>query len=154
MEMTPDLPVTFYHSPSHADGGGVLLAYIVRTNYAGPGLEFHSDAAEALQVATIDHPAGHAVPGHWHPPVPRQIARTQEVLVVTGGMAELDLYDPHDDQVCHTVLIGGGMVVVLFGTGHGLRVCGKARFTAVEVKVGPYVGKDRDKVLIEKPSVQ
>lgn len=142
-----------YHAPATPDGGGGLLATVIDRTLPSPGIEFVTDPADPLQVATMCHPPGHVVRAHWHPPVPRQIARTTEVLVVTAGSAVLDLYGPANDELLHSVEIGPRHVVILYGSGHGVRVReGHIPFCAVEVKQGPYPGAARDKVMIGEGS--
>jgi hypothetical protein len=140
-----------YDPPTH-DGSEGLLAIIYRPDAPGGaadrGVNFLTAGDLPLQAAVVRHPPGHVVPPHVHLSHLRPIARTTEVFVVTHGRAELDLYNSAGVPVAVRELFPGHVVVLVAG-GHGLRVpAGGYDFQFVEVKQGPYPGRDADKVPI------
>jgi uncharacterized protein YjlB len=141
-----------YDPPTH-DGSEGLLAIIYRPDEPGVpadrGINFLTDPGLSLQVAVVRHPPGHAVPAHVHLSHLRPIVRTMEVLIVTHGRAELDLYNSAGAWVAVKELFPGHVVTLVAG-GHALRVPGGGYdFQFVEVKQGPYPGRDKDKVPID-----
>lgn len=119
-----------------------LVAVIVRREYDRPGVSFLTAPGEPQQLALIHHPEGYVVPAHTHKPVRRDIHQTQETLIVRSGRVRLDLYDTDGEPLGSRTLSAGDVVILLRG-GHGLTCETEAEFW--EVKVGPYLGRDRDK---------
>lgn len=132
---TPDAGIERIYAPATVDGGGGLLAVIIKWAEALPGVTFVSDPAEPLQVGILGHPAGHTVPAHTHRPIPRAVSTTQEVLFVREGWVRLDLYAA-DGTPAGTRHLFRGDVAVLVSGGHGLYVLQDC--SIVEVKQGPY----------------
>jgi hypothetical protein len=136
-------------APATPEGGGALLAMVIRSAAAdSPGVNFHTDPAEPIQVGTLFHPDGKTVEAHWHPPVPRQVTKSMEVIVVQREQALVSLYDPADGGVVRQFMVYRGDTLVLYGTGHSLIMA--PGFRAVEVRQGPYLG-GLDKVQIHPP---
>lgn len=128
--------------------GGERLATVLRLGGPMAGLHFLSRPDDLLQVGAMFHRAGHAVPVHVHNPVPRLTEGTAEVLVVLEGMVRVDVYvvGRGADPPCKVRRVRlGPLDAVVFhpGSVHGLVVLHDAR--VVEVKSGPYHGRDADK---------
>lgn len=132
------------YAPDSLDGSEGLLAVIVRAAFDRPGATFFSEASQPLQLAAMRHPAGTIVKPHKHILNPRHIEQTQEVIVVLDGSMELSLFTSAGKFVGKAVLETDDTVHLVSG-GHSLEVLYRdARF--IEVKVGPYYGRERDKV--------
>jgi hypothetical protein len=118
-----------------------LLAVVVRgghRHHCGGGGTFFTEPDEPLQVGVFRRPAGHEVEPHAHRERPRTVRRTQEVLAVRGGRLRVTIYGL-DGSASETKEVGPGDL----GGGHGLEVLEDAEF--LEVKLGPYVGRETDK---------
>lgn len=138
----PDVEYIF--APPSWDGSEGLLAIIVRASHANPGVTFLTDPALPQQLATIDRPSGWEVPPHIHHDWPRQVTRTQEVLVVRRGIITVTFYTSDHLPVCERTL-GPCDLVSLIAGGHGVKFITDA--SLAEVKTGPYAGsREKDKV--------
>lgn len=130
-------------APESWDGSEGLLALVISHAFSEPGVTFFTDPDAAQQLAYIQHPAGHVVAAHTHYPVPRTISRTQEVLLVRRGRMVIDFYTSGQALVCSRE-VGAGDVVALLGGGHGMTVLDDVEL--FEVKQGPYLSRERDKL--------
>ena len=138
-------PYEEVHAPPDFDGAEGLLAIIIRNWYvAEQGVHFFTDPNLPQQLACIRHPPGHQVHPHVHRDVPRQISRTQEVLIIRKGIARLDLFTSAGVPVRQCHLIEGDVVMLISG-GHGITVSGTQDLEILEIKQGPYAGAAEDK---------
>lgn len=135
-----------YAAPT-LDGSEGLLATVVTYRPDRPaGVAFATEPGDQTQVGYLKHPAGHGVPAHRHPPARRVTERTEEVLVVLRGRVRLDLYS--SDGVYQAArTLGPGDCAVLHAGGHAV-TC-ESDSEVVEVKTGPYHGRDGDKVALD-----
>ena len=126
------------------DADGNNLALLVRQSKSYPaGHNFVTSSKSELQLGIFNHPAGHKIARHWHPPYSREITTTSEVVIVESGEVVSYIYDNDHELVFESVLVAGDLVI-LFSGGHGFEIIKDA--TILEVKQGPYAG-DRDKEL-------
>lgn len=124
------------------DGAEGLLALIISRHFDRPGTTFLTDRDQFQQLAFVSRPAGTCIQAHVHPPSRREVARTQEVLLIRRGRVRVDFFTSARVYVCSRVL-GPGDVVALLGGGHGFEVLEDLEMW--EVKNGPFAG-DGDKV--------
>lgn len=128
------------------DGGEGLVALVLRRRYTdpkdGPSTAFLTDPSQPAQVGVLRRKAGDRVEPHAHFPRARLVERTQEVLVVQSGSLVLSLYACDGRRLPEFTLLGGD-VAVLLGGGHSIVFT--ADTTLLEVKTGPYGGKELDK---------
>ena len=75
---------------------GEMLALIVRDEYSKPGISFFTPNDLSQQLAYMHHPAGKVIDAHFHNPVPRTVAYTQETLFIKRGRLRVDFFD--DEQ--------------------------------------------------------
>lgn len=105
-----------------------------------------SAASQNLQASFLNLSRNTHVSAHSHLKTERNTIGTQEAWVVLKGRAEVLIYDL-DKTLISNVKIKKGQVIVLFDGGHALK--SKSRnLTLVEIKNGPYLGKDFDAVHI------
>jgi hypothetical protein len=130
--------------------GGDLLALIVRNEYRRPGVSFFTPGELSQQLAYMRHPAGKVIAPHVHNPVPRQIAYTQETLVIKRGRLRVDFYDDGGRR-CDSCELRAGDVLLLVKGGHGFEVLEDVEM--IEVKQGPYAGAS-DKTLLVAPELE
>jgi len=127
--------------------GGLAYAMIIRANATSDAkYNFLTDSANPLQLGMNFYKAGEVIRAHYH--LKRQIETNsvvQEFLLIAAGRAFLRLYDAADQsEVSGRQLETGDMVLLLAG-GHSLDIQDDTKI--VEIKLGPYDGKTKDKVV-------
>lgn len=135
------------------DDAGALLAVVARTGFATPGDHFLTDPACIVQVGVARHPAGWSVPAHAHKPQRRETVGTGEVLLVLAGFMHVEVGTGCADAIRTPVLTrfgrrlgAGDLIVVMPGTPHALEALTELKL--LEIKNGPYNGRDADKHLL------
>lgn len=103
--------------------------------------------SEGLQVAALKLQNKTTFKAHYHIPRVREIPITQECWVVVFGIVRVSYYDIDQSLIGHRVLNAGDVTITLAG-GHTYEGC-TANTRVVEVKTGPFLGAEADKVLIE-----
>jgi cupin fold WbuC family metalloprotein len=101
---------------------------------------------QILQASIINFGRNTKVVAHSHLNTERNTFGTQEAWVVLKGKAEVLFYDL-DKKLINSKLISKGQVIILFDGGHALKTKSRS-FVMVEIKNGPYLGKDYDAVHI------
>jgi hypothetical protein len=120
---------------------GEMLALIVRDEYSKPGISFFTPGDFSQQLAYMHHPAGKVINAHFHNPVPRTVAYTQETLFIKRGLLRVNFFDDQQQYLESRILKGGDVILLIKG-GHGFEVLEELEM--IEVKQGPYAG-DHDK---------
>ena len=120
---------------------GEMLALIVRQEYSKPGISFFTPDDLSQQLAYMRHPAGKMIDAHFHNPVPRTVAYTQETLFIKSGRLRVDFFDDQQQYLESRELKAGDVILLIKG-GHGFEVLEELEM--IEVKQGPYAG-DQDK---------
>ena len=130
-------------APVEVDGPNGLLAILLFREYTdGLGVKFLTDAQDPQQLAYIHYAQGHYVEQHVHNRRERMVDRTSEVLIIRKGMIQLGIYTTEGIHV-KTRNLGAGDVAMLLDGGHCVRAMTEVEM--VEIKQGPYLGKDKDK---------
>ncbi len=112
-----------------------------------PGAKFVSEPEWRLQVGLLALPAGHAIAAHTHlPQEAGPMEPTQEFLLVMSGKIEADFFD-ETGECFHTETVRQGEVMFHIRGGHAFRFLEETRL--IEVKSGPYRGREKDKVPLE-----
>lgn len=119
-----------------------LLAMIVRNDYVCEGVDFITPNEYSQQVAYMHHPTGKVIDAHVHNMVHRNVVLTQEVLFIKKGVLRVDFYDEYEDYLESKELRAGDIILLVSG-GHGFQVLEEVEM--IEVKQGPYAGKDDKK---------
>ena len=125
----------------HVVHDGEMLALIVRKEYSQPGVSFFTPSNLSQQLAYMQHPAGKVIEAHFHNPVLRTVAYTQETLFIKRGRLRVDFFDRRQNYLESRELKAGDVILLIKG-GHGFEVL--EQLEMIEVKQGPYAG-DRDK---------
>ena len=120
---------------------GEMLALIVRHEYSKPGISFFTPHDLSQQLAYMRHPAGKLIEAHFHNPMPRTVAYTQETLFIKSGRLRVDFFDDQQQYLESRELKAGDVILLIKG-GHGFEVLEELEM--IEVKQGPYAG-DQDK---------
>jgi len=93
----------------------------------------------------MKHQSGKKIDAHYHNPVQREVAYTQEVLFIKKGKLRVDFYDSNQIYIESHILETGDTILLVSG-GHGFEVLEDIEM--IEVKQGPYAG-DNDKTRFE-----
>jgi hypothetical protein len=117
--------------------GSILALFITDTLSYPEGHTFLTQPSDQLQFAIFNHPEGHSIRRHWHPPFLRELTATSEVLVIQSGLVKAEIYDKNL-KIVHTQVLKLGDVAILFSGGHGFEVLESS--TIFEIKQGPYAG--------------
>jgi hypothetical protein len=124
-----------------------VYAFVLSSDDFQPGAKFISEADWPLQVGLMTLPSGHTIGAHAHLlQSSPQIQPTQEFLLVISGKMEVDFFD-EDGQHFHTEILPKGGALLQIRGGHAFRFLEATRL--IEVKSGPYLGREKDKVLLE-----
>lgn len=107
---------------------------------------FLTDSQSPLQLGMNFYQAGEVVKAHYH--LKKKIESesvVQEFLLIAAGRALLRLYDVADQAEFTSRQLETGDMVLLLAGGHSLDI--QAETKIVELKLGPYDGKVKDKVV-------
>ena len=78
-----------------------------------------------------------------HLPAPREVLKTQEVVLVKEGKLRIDLYS-QEEKLLRSIQMKAGDIGVFLHGGHGYEIL-EDDTKVVEIKNGPYVGPDKDR---------
>ncbi len=125
---------------------GLTIAIVIRKSFRKEGINFVSNSDYPLQLGINSYKAGHRIENHLHQTREVIINNVQEVLFFKSGEALVHLFDKSKKFVKSLKLSAGDLIFFVDG-GHGFEMLKDT--VIIEVKQGPYFGKDLDKVLIE-----
>ena len=115
---------------------GIVLAIIIRRDFAEMGIHFVTPNDFSQQLAYMHYTSGKVIQPHTHNPVPRAINYTQEVLFIKKGKLRVDFYDT-DKTYLESRILEDGDIILLASAGHGFEILEELEM--YEVKQGPYV---------------
>ena len=121
---------------------GILLSIILRAGYAADRITFFGRPEFSQQLGFLPHRKGAIITAHFHKEVHRDIKLTQEVLFVKNGKLTVNFYTAGKDYICSRELRTGDLIFLCAG-GHGFKMLEDT--VLIEVKQGPYSGRDSDK---------
>lgn len=123
-----------------------VLAIVIRANASSAEkYNFLTEPSAPLQLGMNFYRAGETIKNHAHYPRDIHVQNIQELLVIGAGRTRLKLFDEQREPLGETVLEAGDIVLLASG-GHGFEILEDTKI--VEVKQGPYDGKQKDKFLI------
>ncbi|MCP5105989.1 MAG: hypothetical protein GY950_21575 [bacterium] len=123
-----------------------IIAILLRADYDAKTIQFFSPAEFSQQLGFLPHKKDHVIPAHFHKKVQREIELTQEVLFVRKGKVEVNFYTREKEYITSRELNVGDVVFLCSG-GHGFKILEDSEM--IEVKQGPYSGKEGDKVVFK-----
>ena len=129
------------------DGGLMLARHVTAEEWGKGGLGFFSSDAEFLQVGIWNYDSGKRLLAHTHNDEARTIQRTHETLYVRKGRIEARIFSEARAQVA-ILEIREGDILTLMSGGHGYTILEDGT-QVLEIKNGPYLGAERDRVRIE-----
>ena len=117
------------------DNQDELLAIILKPSEIKDQKFFATDNDTELQLASFQLAEGEEITRHHHPKQERSISLTSEVLIVTEGKIEVEVYDTNL-ELNSTHEIKNNEIIALFNGGHRIKMLENSKF--IEVKQGPY----------------
>jgi hypothetical protein len=115
-----------------------LLAIIISSKYAEPGIHFFTPNDFSQQLAFMKHPVGKLIQPHVHNPVHREVHFTKETLFIRSGKIRIDFYTDKQKYI-ESHIIETGDVILLSEGGHGFEILEETEM--IELKQGPYAGE-------------
>jgi hypothetical protein len=125
---------------------GKTIAIIVRAGFEKDGANFLSQEEYPLQLGISRYKKGSEIRPHRHLHKKMVVDKIQEVVHFESGKAIVHLYDLNGTKLKSIELLMGDTIFFVDG-GHGFTMLEDTKL--IEVKQGPYLGKDKDKVMIE-----
>ena len=125
---------------------GKTIAIVVKANFGKNGVNFVSKEDFPLQLGISCYKKGDKIRSHLHIDKELVINKIQEVVHFESGRAIVNLYDLNGVKFKSVELSTGDTVLFVNG-GHGFTMLEDTKL--VEVKQGPYFGKDKDKMMIK-----
>lgn len=125
---------------------GKVLAILLRDTPSTEGRHFVTPEDYILQLGVTKYPAGAHIVPHVHLESTKSSTSFLEFLHFEQGRAVLDLYTEEGKPFASREVKAGDAVLLVSG-GHGLRVV--EPLVICEIKPGPYLGRDKDKRMID-----
>lgn len=129
------------------DGELMLARHVTADEWDKGGLGFFSQDSEFLQVGIWNYDSGKRLLAHTHNDVARTFQRTHETLYVRRGRIEARIFNEGRELV-DTLQVGEGDILTLMSGGHGYTILEDGT-QVLEIKNGPYLGAERDRIRIE-----
>jgi len=123
-----------------------LIAMILRSNYTLDNIVFFSPPDFSQQLGYLPHKKGSTIRSHIHKQIDRKITLTQEVLFMRKGRILVNLYTENKKYITSRELSAGDVILLCSG-GHGFKILEDTEM--IEVKQGPFSGKENDKEVFE-----
>ena len=125
---------------------GKTIAIVVKSDFSREGVNFISKEDFPLQLGISSYKQGERIKSHFHLNKDLTIKCVQEVVHLESGHVVVDLYDLDGEKVESVELTSGDTIFFVNG-GHGFLILENTKL--IEVKQGPYDGKNKDKRMIE-----
>lgn len=126
--------------------GGVRYAEVIWHDTCVEQTTFFSPPESSFQFGLLAHAAGFVEPPHLHQPITRTVQDLQQMFVVQKGIVVVELYSNEGDLIREVTLRAGDAIVLIQGV-HAVRVVEDMQ--CISVKQGPFLGTEKDKVLVE-----
>lgn len=125
---------------------GKIISIILRDGYRSDKIVFFGKPEFSQQLGFLPHSKGSVIKSHFHKEAHRKITLTQEVLFMRKGRAIVNFYTTGKEYICSKELDKGDIIFLCSG-GHGFEMLENTEM--IEVKQGPYSGRDSDKEIFE-----
>lgn len=122
------------------------IAVIIYADQNLSGTHFVTEETDGLQVGMIQRNAREIIPAHKHQAVDLQYhGIKQEFIYIVEGVVKVTFY-ADDDTVISEKLLKAGDAMLQISGGHRFEFIENGRL--IEVKQGPYINQQLDKVFI------
>lgn len=126
--------------------GGKIIAIIIKGDFEKDGVNFVSKRDFPLQLGISSYKNGNKIKPHFHIEKEIRVNKIQEVVHIESGRTIVNLYDLNGKKFKSVELLAGDTIFFVAG-GHGFEMLEDTKI--IEVKQGPYFGKDKGKRMIE-----
>jgi len=124
---------------------GKIIAIVVKRDFENDGVNFVSKPDFPLQLGIGSYKKRDTIKPHFHIEKEITINKIQEVVHIKSGRTIVNLYDLNGKKFKSVELSEGDTIFFVDG-GHGFEMLEDTKI--IEVKQGPYFGKDKDKRMI------
>jgi hypothetical protein len=125
---------------------GQLLAIIVRSGVTSEKkYNFLTDPQSPLQLGFSNYAGGELIASHAHIGTEVTVPSGQEFILLNAGKLRVNLYDKVSRALVSVQELHSGDMILLVAGGHGFECLEPCQI--VEVKQGPYLSKEKDKVV-------
>ena len=125
---------------------GKIIAIVVRRDFKKDGVNFVSKEDFPLQLGISSYKKNNRIKAHFHIEREIKVNKVQEVVHIESGRTIVNLHDLNGKEFKSIELSTGDTIFFVDG-GHGFEMLEDTKI--VEIKQGPYFGKDKDKRGIE-----
>ena len=125
---------------------GKTIAIVVRKDFKKEGVNFISDPDFPLQLGISNYKKNEEIKAHFHIENEIKINKIQEIVYIKKGKTLVNLYNKDGCNFKSIELTTGDIIFFVEG-GHGFNMLEETDI--IEVKQGPYFGRNKDKRLIE-----
>jgi hypothetical protein len=125
---------------------GDLIAIIIPKDFGNEGINFISEDDFPLQLGISGYNGGNKIKAHYHQKRKIEVESVQEVVYLQKGRVIVDLFDLNNEKFESAELYEGDTIFFVDG-GHGFEILEDSKI--IEVKQGPYLGRDVDKTEIK-----
>lgn len=123
--------------------GEEIIAIIIKHDYKKEGIEFFTPDNFSLQLGYMGYTSNYEIKPHIHKNMlKKEVWDTSEVLFIKTGKVKVDLYTTEKKYIRSEILYPNDIILLVSG-GHGFQMLDDSEI--IEVKQGPYSGKDIDK---------
>jgi len=123
-----------------------VIAIVVKRNFKKDGVNFVSKQDFSLQLGISNYAKGEEIKAHFHIEKEIRINKIQEVVHIESGRTIVNLYDLNSKKFKSVELSDDDTILFVDG-GHGFEMLEDTKI--IEVKQGPYLGKEKDKEIIK-----
>lgn len=109
---------------------------------------FFSGVEDSIQIGSLFFAPGDSVQPHTHKDKTVSVVKPVEVLLVLSGTVVAHIYDDGKEEI-ETITLHVGDILIQKRGGHGFEFDTGVGTRVLEVKCGPYYGKDSDKEMID-----
>ena len=125
---------------------GKIIAIVVERDFKKDGVNFVSRKDFPLQLGISSYKKDDRIKPHFHIEKEIRVNKIQEVVHIESGRTIVSLHDLNGKKFKSIELSIGDTIFFVDG-GHGFKMLEDTKI--LEVKQGPYFGKDKDKRVIE-----
>lgn len=125
---------------------GKTIAIVVKKDFKKEGVNFISDPDFPLQLGISNYKKNEEIKAHFHIKNKIKINKIQEIVYIKKGRTLVNLYDK-DRYNFKSIELTTGDIIFFVEGGHGFKILEETDI--IEVKQGPYFGRDKDKRVIE-----
>ncbi len=111
------------------------------------GMTIYSNPSDPIQAGYLKRSKGYKAKPHYHPNFPDTKVKPvrQEVIYVLKGSVRLTLYTLDGEKISSVILEEGDLAIIY--QGHEVEFLEESLL--LEIKQGPYSGREKDKVMLE-----